>query len=232
MRTALIALNLLVAAASSSLFVYTFFARDHVVALAEDYVIEKTIPHVMPVVEEIEALLKNPWVRLAPVGVRDAVQAEVDSFRNNPKAYVRALVAKGAAIERPKHPFADRVVKWKEDIQAYFEATLASLIRDVRIFAGTNVVAALLAAWMASKASGRWRWRVLAALGLQSYMFIDGLTFFRIISGARVGWSYPLVVLLTFVVLFLRFGRLVPLAPPERTPPSDPPSPQKPAAVS
>lgn len=234
MRTALIALNLLIAAASGALFVYTFFARDHVIRLAEDYVIAKTVRHVTPAVEKVEAALKTPLVRLAPARIRDAVQAEVDSFRRDPHAYIRALVAKGAAIERPKHRLAEYVMKLKEDIQSYFEDTLASLIRDVRIFAGTNAVAAILAAWMASRARGRWRWRVLAlstfllaALGLQAYLFIDGLTFFRIIAGVRVGWSYPLCVVLTFIVLFIRFGRFVPLAP--ATP--DPSSPQKSAAV-
>jgi len=230
-RTTLIILNLLIAVASGSLFIYTFFARDHIVRLAEDYVITKTVRYVTPAVEKVEAALNHPLMRLAPARIRDAVQAEVDSFRRDPHAYIRALVAKGAAIERPKHPLAELVVKWKEDIQSYFEDTLASLIRDVRIFAGTNVVAAILAAWIASRASGRWRWRVLAlsvlllaALGLQAYLFIDGLTFFRIITGVRVGWSYPLSVVLTFIFLFIRLGRFVPLAPAT-------PDPQNPAAV-
>src|SRR5262249_33664395 len=47
-RRALIALNLLVATASSALLVYTFIARDHVIRLAEDYVIEKTVHHASP----------------------------------------------------------------------------------------------------------------------------------------------------------------------------------------
>jgi hypothetical protein len=237
-RTALIALNLVVAAASAGLFGYTFFARDHLTALAEDYVIGQTVQHATPAVEQVEAALKNPRALFVPAHVRDAVQAEVDSFRRDPDGYVRALVAKGAAIEKPNHWFADLVVKWKEQLQAYFDKTLASLIRDLRIFSGTNVVAALLAAWLASRARGRWRWHVLGvsillmvALGLHMYLFIDNLTFFRIIMDIRVGWSYPLFIALTFGYLYVRFGRFVPLAPPEAAPPANPSGPQKPAAV-
>lgn len=234
MRTALIALNLLVAAASAGLFAYTFFAREHLTGLAEDYVVTKTVKHVTPAVEALEAALKHPAALLAPASIREATRAEVTAFRADPHKYVRELVAKGAAVEKPKHPLADQVMKWKESTREYFEKTLASLILDFRIFAGTNVVAALLAAWLASRARGRWRWRVLAAsvlllaaLALQIYMFIDGLTFFRIITNARVGWSYPLVVALTFGYLYFRFGRFVPLAPPEANPSGS----QKPAGV-
>jgi hypothetical protein len=233
-RTALIALNRLVAAASLGLFAYTFFARDHLVGLAEDYIVGRTVNYADRAVAEAEAALKKPLAQLLPANVRDAAQAEVDAYRRDPGAYVRAVVAKGAAVEKPKHPLADETVRWKEGIKGYFERTLASLIRDVRIFAGTNAVAGVLAAFIASLARGRWRWHVLGlsvlllfSLGLHAYMFIDGLTFFRIVADLRVGWSYPLFVALTFAYLYVRFGRLVPLAPSEPTPPS----PQKPAEV-
>jgi len=221
-RTALVILNLVVAVASAGFFAYTFLARDHLTGLAEDYVINKTVQHATPTVEQVEATLKNPLARLAPAQIREAVQAEVDEFRRDPNAYVRALVAKGTVIEKPKHAFAEQVTKWKESIQSYFDRTLASLIRDLRIFSGTNTVAAFLAAWLASRAHGRWRWHILGvstlrlfALGLHMYLFIDGLSFFNIVAGSRVGWSYPIVVVLTFAYLYSRIGRHVPPAPVE-----------------
>ncbi|MCI0705097.1 MAG: hypothetical protein L0241_28890 [Planctomycetia bacterium] len=220
MRKALVALNLLVAAASAGLFAYTFFAREHLTGLAEDYVIDKTVHHVSPGVEHIESALKSPAALFVPGHIRDAVQAEVDSFRLDPHAYVRKMVAKGTAIEKPQHLFADQVVKWKESIQKYFDGVMAGLIRDLRIFAGTNVVAALLAAWVASYARGPWRWHVfgvsillLVALGLQAYLFIDGLTFFRILVDARVGWTYPVAVTFTFAYLYVSYGRFIPPIP-------------------
>lgn len=231
MRTAFVALNLLVATASAGVFAYTFFARAHLTGLAEEYVVTRTVRHVTPTVEPVEAALKHPLALLAPATVREAVQAEVDSFRRDPNKYVRDLVVRGAAIEVPKHPFAEQVLKWKQSVQSYFDRTLASLIRDVRIFAGTNVVAALLAAWFASRARGQWRWHLLgvsalllAALALQAYLFIDGLTFFRIITNARMGWSYPLLVAITFGYLYWRIGRFVPVLPTAPNP-SSPPNP-------
>lgn len=220
MRVALIVVNLFVAAASTALFAYTFFARDHLIRLTQDYVIDKTVHFVMPAIDETEAALKKPQALFIPAGIRDAIQAEVDSFRRNSNAYVRSLVVSGAAIEKPILPFADQMIKWKESILSYYDKTLTSLIRDLRIFAGTNVVAGLLAAWMASLARGRWRWRILSvsvllliSLGLQAYLFIDNLGFWHIITNARMGWSYPLFMLVTFVYLFWKLGRFVPLAP-------------------
>lgn len=225
MRKVLVALNLLVAVASAALFVYTFFAREHLLGRAEEYVIAKTVVQVTPAVELVEAGLNNRAAQFVPADTRAAVQAEVDSFRRDPHKYVRALVAKGAAVEKPKHPLAERVLAWKEQARAYFEKTFAGLVLDLRIFAGTNVVAALLAALLAWRARGRLRWHVfgvsvllLFALSLQAYLFIDGLTFFRVITNARVGWSYPGVVALTFGYLYWNYGRFVPLAPPAANP--------------
>jgi hypothetical protein len=235
-RTALVVLNLLVASASGPLFAYTFFARDHLTGLAEEYVVAKTVAHAAPAVEQVERALARPEALLAPAAVRAAVREEVDAFRADPPKYVRALVAaRGAAIEKPKHPFAEKVVAWKEQVRAYFDKTLAGLVRDLRIFAGTNLVAALLAALFAWRANGRWRRHVLGvsglllgALALNASMFIDKLTFFRIVADRRVGWVYPVFVALTFVDLYIRYGRRVPLAP---EPAANPSGPQKPAAV-
>jgi len=234
-RTALVVLNLLVAGASGALLGYTFFARDHLTGLAEEYVVRKTVGYATPAVEQVEAMLKRPEAWLVLAAIRAAVQEEVDAFRNDPNKYVRALVAaRGAAIEKPKHPFAEKVVAWKEQIRAYSDKTLAGLVRDLRIFAGTNLVAALLAALFAWRAKGRWRWHVLGVSGLllgvlavQAYLFIDGLTFFRIVADLRVGWTYPTVVALTFVYLYVQFGWDVPLAPPA----ANPSGPPKPTAV-
>jgi hypothetical protein len=230
-RTALVVVNLLVAVASAGLFAWTFFARARLTEMAEDYVIAKTVVHVTPAVEKIDELLRHPAALLAPAAVRRAVQAEVDAFRTDPHGYVRALVARGAAIEKPKHAFAERVFAWKEQARAYFDKALTGLIRDLRIFSGTNCVAALLAAWLASRATGRWRWHILGmsvlllgVLALHAYMFINELTFFRIIWNVRVGWSYPLALALTFGYLYFRIGRLIPPAP-------NPASPQKPVPV-
>jgi hypothetical protein len=231
-RIALVALNLLVATAFAGLFAWTFLARAHVTRLAEDYVIAKTVDHVAPAVEKIDEVLLHPAALLAPAAVRAAVQAEVNAFRTDPHGYVRTLVARGAAIEKPKHALAERVFAWKEQARAYFDKTLTSLIRDLRIFFGTNCVAALLAAGLAWRATGRWRWHVLGTsvlllgvLAVHVYLFLDRLTFFSIIWNAQVGWSYPLFLALTFGYLYFRIGRFVPLAP-------NPPDPQKPVTVS
>src|SRR5262249_25575139 len=145
-RIALIVVNLFVAAASAVVFGWTFFARDHLVGLAEDYGIDRTVRYGTPAVDQVEkaveAVLKNPVAAaLVPVAVREAIRAEIAAFHRDPHAYVRQLVARGTAVEKGKHPLADKVIAWKEQVKAYFERTLAGVIRDVRIFGGTNVVA-------------------------------------------------------------------------------------------
>lgn len=222
MRTALIVWNSLIAGTSAGLLAYTVAGRDHFVGLAEEYVIGKTVGYGLPAIDRAEAALDAPVVAaLLPATVRRAAQAEIAVFREDPDGYVRELVARGAAVERPQHPLADTVAGWKDDLRGYFERTLAGLVRDVRIFAGTNVAAGVFAAWLASRCRGRWRHHVLGisvlltvALTFNAYLFVDGLSFFRIVQNVRVGWSYPAMVAVAFSHLYLRVGRLVPLAGP------------------
>jgi hypothetical protein len=233
-RTALIVVNFAVAVASAVIFGYTFFAREHLIGLAEEYAIGKTVEYATPAVEYVEAALNHPAAILVPGHIRAAVRAEVDAFRQNPNGYVRELTARGAAVQLPNHPLAAKAVEWKNKVRDHFENVLAGLIRDLRIFAGTNVVAALLGAVLAYHSRGRWRYHVLATsvlllavLGFQIYLFIDGLTFFRIISDARVGWSYPLTVALVFGYLYLRFVVWIQPSPVS----ANPAGPGKPTAV-
>jgi hypothetical protein len=222
--------NLVVAAASAGLFGYTFFARGHLVGLAQEFVVGKTVQYADPLVGDVEKVLKHPaTVAIVPAAFREAVQAEISTYRKDAGKYVRDLVARGVAVEKPNHALADKVVGLKEDIRGYFDATLAGLVRDVRIFSGTNIVAAILGAWLASRARGRWRFHVLgmsilllASLGFNIYMFIDGLTFFRVIFDARVGWSYPAMIAILFAYMYVKFGRFVPPAPEEPGPPTSP----------
>ena len=67
MRTALIAVNLIVAAASAGLFGYTFFARSHLVGLAQEFVVGKTVQYADPLVGDVEKVVgdpQHPYTRL------------------------------------------------------------------------------------------------------------------------------------------------------------------------
>jgi hypothetical protein len=230
MRRALTTVNLLVAVVSAALFAYTFVAPSHLTGLAREYVGRRTAGFAATAADAADGLLWSPKAAALPASVRDATRAEVEAFRRDPVGYVRRATdgdePDGAASrlheDAAESPVASTAARWREKVRTYFAGVYAALVADLRIFAGTNAIAALAAAGLARAARGRQRWRVaglsallLVATLLNASMYLDGITFFRLVAKAHAGWSYPVCVGFGFLWLAWKYGRHVPAAPPE-----------------
>lgn len=209
MRTAVLAASAAAALFFGFSFVLTFFARDYLTGLAGDYVAERTQRYAEPFVATAEEVLDTPGVRKALGDERYRVaREEVAEYRRDPRAFINRLVQPGApAPDADRNaPLKERVRAWKGKVREYFAETLGRLLRDLRIFFGSNFVAALLAGGCAWRARGdRLRWLLgiaallLAAVAYGAYMYVDGLSYFKVLVGAYVGWWYPAVLGMTFL---------------------------------
>lgn len=217
MRTAVLAASAAAALFFGTSFVLTFFARDYLTGLAGDYLAERTQRYAEPFVQTAEEVLETPGVRKALGDERYRVfREEVDEYRRDPRAFIGRLVRPGGLPPAAAHnaPLKECVRAWKGKVRDYFGETLGRLLRDLRIFFGSNLVAALLAGGLAWRARGdRLKWLLvlsallLAAVAYGAYMYVDGLSYFKVLIGAYVGWWYPAVLGITFLGLYLEYGR-------------------------
>jgi hypothetical protein len=198
--------------------VLTFFAKGFIIGLAQDFVIVKTQQYADPVVEVAERAVQRPELkRVLDPEILDTARNEITDYRRDPRAYIEKL----AAQERRPAPAApgrdgelkDQVLRWKANIQAHFDRTMNRLIWDLRIFSGSNLVAALIACWCTLRAPrGQQSWLLgIAALLLLSvaygtYMYIDKLNYFRILFNSYLGWWYPVLLAITFISLYRKYG--------------------------
>jgi hypothetical protein len=214
MRTALLLISGTTGLFFAVSFALTFFARDYIHRLAQDYVIEKTHKHSDPIVNAAEQAVNVPAIKLILNDEElDVVRAEIAKYREDPRAYIVKLVVgdgrKVVAADK-KAPLKERVLQWKQQIREYFDNTLDRLLRDLRIFFGSNLVAATLAFVLA------WRGRperlrilmvasclLLICMGFGIYMYIDSLSYFRILMGSYMGWWYPVFVGLMFLGMMI-----------------------------
>lgn len=208
----------------------TFFARGYLTGLAHDFLIDRTRRLSEPAVEAAALALQAPGIR--KVLDDEAIQTarhEVDDYRQDPRAYVAKLVAGElpavhAAAPGRDAPLRERVVRWKGRIREHFDRTLDRLLWDLRIFSGSNLAAALVAAWCALRArQGPVLWLLgvagllLASVAYGAYMYLDGFTYCRILFSTYVGWWYPALLGITFLGLYLEYGRRE-AAPPDPLP--------------
>ena len=149
MRTALLVLGALLAAAFAFAFGATFFARDRIIRLAEDYVIDRTREFADPLAELSENAMIAFQERAMGADMRGmrAARQELADYRRDPRAYIANLVVEGDGPE-PAEPGLvatpkDQVLFWKAEVRAHFRETLDRLLLDVRIFTGSNLIAAL-----------------------------------------------------------------------------------------
>lgn len=227
MRTTAVTLNALATLFFASFLAYTFFARTHLDGLAREFVTEKTLEYSDPLVDLAEASLDAPFVQdLLTPDMQALARDEIAGYRADPAAWIADLTRLDRLPEQPPNgnPLLEKVASFKEDVRLYYDNTLTALIEDLRIFSLSNLVAALLALALAVFSRGRTRQPVVwfsilmfAAVLCSSWLYVDDLTFFRILFRAHLGWWYPVSLGVMATALHLDFGRLV-----RKRPQSDP----------
>jgi hypothetical protein len=232
MRPAALLLALATATFFAVSFALTFTARSHVVRYARDYVLVRTQRYATPAVDAAERLTRSPAARrLLREDDADRIDQEIADYRRDPRAYVSDLVATSLAAASGRAdpataPATTRrarihraVTKLRQDVRDYFARTFTRLLLDLRIFTGTNAVAALIAAAIAWRppppnastppdADGRPHYLalvaalLLASVALQSWQYVNHLSYFSILLNSFVGWWYPVLVIATFLRLW------------------------------
>lgn len=95
----------------------------------------------------------------------------------------------------------------------YYDSILQALIIDLRIFTGSNVVAGLAALGLLFSSHFRGLRKVeifsmfiFASVVVSTRLYIDGLTFYRILLNWHMGWWYPIGVSITSVDLYREYA--------------------------
>lgn len=220
MRAAALGLNTLVVLFFGGFLAYICLLPERLESHAREFVTEKTLAFAEPIVSIAEEALAVPLV--ASLMTEDqiaAVQHEIDRYRLDPAGYVADLTRMRVLPPEPgaAHPLLDKVRSIKVRIRTFYDETLQALMNDLRIFAGSNLVAGLIALWLAYRSRHTRAKPVLgfslllfAAVLYCSWMYVDDLTFFRILFRMHMGWWYPVLLAITAASLHREYGLRTP----------------------
>ena len=151
-------------------------------------------------------LLDEEMVRIA--------RAEIAGYRRDPSRYIARHVGGEQAVGRmaDRRPLG-RLPDLKAKVREHWNSTLTRLLLDLRIFCGSNLVAAVVAGWCALSAKEGRPTRLLGvgALLLGSliycaYAYVDRLSYFRILFELYVGWWYPILLGAAFGWMYVTHG--------------------------
>jgi hypothetical protein len=108
----------------------------------------------------------------------------------------------------------EKVTAIKNKIRTFYDNTLNALIADLRIFSISNLLAGLIAFGLAYRSSSDIRkpivwfsFLMFVAVLCCSYLYVDRLTFFRILFRTHIGWWYAAFLCVMIVALYLDYGR-------------------------
>lgn len=214
MRNITIALNLIVAAFFACFLSYTFLARQHLEAIARGFVTEKTLQYSEPIVALTDESLRSPVVKkLLSDNQSAAIRHEIVEYRNNPSGYIADLTRQKILASNP-NPLLQKAASIKERLRSFYDNTLAALIGDLRIFSTSNLCASLIAFGLAywsrktiQKSLVWFSFLMFVTVLYCSYLYVDDLTFFRILFRTHMGWWYPLFMCVILAGLYLEYGR-------------------------
>lgn len=218
LRRILIALHLAGAALSIALLVSTFVAKGIIASKAKSIAVEKSRRFSDPLVADLGDTLEHPvYGKAIPGKVREKLEGEIADYRASPDAWLLRLAVGGAErgkdFEFPeiKNPLAraavDLISKGVSGLKGHIEESYRDLISDVRLFAGTNLLAFGIAAWLCRVArTPRSRHWLLAFSGLMLVVLLMSISSYldqnwtwSIVTGRYMGWAYPFTVgLLTY----------------------------------
>lgn len=225
MRRTVIALNSIVAVFFIGFLAYTFVARQHLDGLARRFVTEKTVQYSKPIVDLAEASLDAQLVhKLLPAAHKAAVRQEIADYREDPAHYIADLTRDSRVALKPvqANPLLAKVAAIKEGIRTFYDDTLNALIDDLRIFSICNLTAAVIALGLVltsrKKVPQSVVWFSFLMFGTVLYcslMYVDDLTFFRILFRSHLGWKYAVVLGFVQLMAYQEFGHLgTPPVPP------------------
>lgn len=217
MRKTVLILNSIVVVFFVGFLSYTLIARRHLDSIAREFVTEKTLAYSKPIVEVTDEALDSPLIKkLLSDAQKTTIRNEIADYRIDPVAYI-ADITRQRVREAPvanANPLIEKVASIKAKIRRFYDKTLNALIVDLRVFSISNLVAGLVAFGLAYQSSTKIRkpivwfsFLIFVAVLYCSSMYIDGLTFFRILFSTHMGWRYAAVLCVTIVALYLDYGR-------------------------
>jgi hypothetical protein len=196
---------------------YTFAGRRHINDLARDFVTVKTQRFADAAVEAGEKTLRIRMVRKLLREEQIAVfEGEIAAYRQDPQRYISELTGRLPITTSPRHtnPLLAKVTQWKEKVREHYDKVLGRLVWDLRIFASSNLIAALFAIMLATRANAKdssklvWvSFLLFGAIAYSVYFYIDRFSFFRILFNSYLGWWYPGVLAMTLIGLYVNYGR-------------------------
>ena len=209
LRKISLTLNAIVVILSLALFGYTFFARAHLIEHTRAFVTEKTLSYSKPLVELMRAGLDSPLSqKLISDEKRSLIVEELKLYDSDSTEYVTSLTSAGASSFG-----SGKLAKLKENIRNYYQSTLGALIRDFRIFSGSNIVAGTFAMWLLVtrrlKRNDKliaFSFVIFAAVAFSTFSYIEGVSFLRILLKWHIGWWYPAGVAISILAFVFEYG--------------------------
>ena len=209
LRKISLTLNSIVVLISLALLGYTFFAVEHIREHTRTFVTEKTIAHSESAVSLTKVALEAPfsekWISKEQ---RSKIEGEIALYEEDPIKYVTSLTS------AEESSFGEgKVAEMKRKIQSYYQSILDELIRDLRIFSGSNLLAGAFGIWLlVSRKVGvprkalAFTFVIFLVVAISTYNYLDGITFLSVLFKWHMGWWYPILIIVNCLYMARNFG--------------------------
>jgi hypothetical protein len=220
LRKTLIALHLAGAALSVTLLVSTFLAKGIITSKAREVAIEKSRELSDPLALRMEETLDRPVLgKLIRGDARDRMEKALSDYRADPEEWLDRLAdgeletSKASDFPELENPLArkavDAVTQGISNLKLHLDESFSGLLFDLRLFAGTNLIAFLLATgltWGARSPHARYWLLAYSAIMLLAFaisisIYVDQNWTWNLLRNNHMGWEYS--TLLGFITVYL-----------------------------
>lgn len=202
-------------------FIATFYTLDSIAEKSRALVSEKVIAKTSAKLDVAEELLNsNAAKNLIAEYQMAVIREEIQLFRSDPVTYVNAIAMDDEWVIIPptltsknplKNALYEKVFAWKKVLKDQISRSLMGLVRDIRIFLITNVIALLFAAVVTFKnINEKYRPLVLSgsisvSVALSSLFYLDQNWLFNVLLNSYAGFGYSVGIAALSAWLYLEY---------------------------
>jgi len=215
--------QIVLAVTSLALFVWSFHAKEAIREQAKESIVVKITEGVNRQIDLVQALVSDPKLSenasLQVRGALTAIEAEIEHYRTNPRQYVLEVIDSDLRppVLTRQDPRVANLLKgmhsWKLGIKDKFSESLANLLRDIRIFLMSNLVALGISAFLISRRKILGRRQVTISMLLtvvtafSILLYLRQSWFWSIILNNYIGMGYPLLIAFLFFSWYFDYVR-------------------------
>ncbi len=206
-----------------SVFYYHSLTSERSIKSLSNNLLEAESVRIAPTVEKVASHFLRTDFAKKVLGKQETRQLseELIELKRNPETYVRQFSGRAqippccSNVPKEQAESIQKINRWKQKIRRHFQSVIHRFVFEVQVFGFTNMIVSMLSLWLcsgigissisfrrlSSRAGLSLSIFLMISMGASIVMFFDNISLLSLLMDSRIGFWYPISVIVVFTAL-------------------------------